>query len=204
MNIALRTSAALLLVASLPLVALTQQKGKADPHGHGAADHDLPTKAIAVLLPTEGSKVSGILTLTAEKDGVHISGKVGGLTPGKHGFHIHEFGDVSSPDGASAGGHYNPEGTMHGGPESEERHAGDFGNIEANEEGVATIDIDGKGLKLHFVIGRSFVVHAKADDLKSQPSGDAGGRVAVGVIGIAKGDMSAAPAGGAKGAKGAK
>jgi Cu-Zn family superoxide dismutase len=183
MNIALRTCAALLLVASLPLAAAAQPKGKADPHGHGAADHDLPTKAIAVLLPTEGSK------------------EVGGLTPGKHGFHIHEFGDVSSPDGASAGGHYNPDGHMHGGPDSQERHAGDFGNIEANQEGVATVNIDAKDLKLHFVIGRSFVVHAKADDLKSQPSGDAGGRVAVGVIGIAKGDMSAAPAGGAKGAK---
>lgn len=204
MNIALRTCAALLLVASLPLVALAQPKGKAAGHGHDHDDHDLPTKAVAVLLPTEGSKVSGILTLTAKHGGTHISGKVGGLTPGLHGFHIHEFGDVSSTDGSSAGGHYNPEGHMHGGPESKERHAGDFGNIEAGENGVAEININAKGLKLHFVIGRSFVVHAKADDLKSQPSGDAGGRVAVGVIGIAKGDASAAPAAGAKGAKGAR
>lgn len=192
MNMVLRTSAALLLVASLPLAALAQAKGKADPHGHGDAAPHLPTKAVAVLLPTEGNKVSGILTLTTKNGGVHITGKVSGLTPGLHGFHIHEFGDVSSPDGTSAGGHYNPEGTMHGGPDSEERHAGDFGNIEANADGVATVDINAKDLKLHFVIGRSFVVHAKADDLKSQPAGDAGGRVAVGVIGIAKGD---APAG---------
>jgi Cu-Zn family superoxide dismutase len=196
MTIAIRTFAALLLAASMSLTGYAQTKGKADAHGHDEAN--LPTKAIAVLLPTEGSKVSGVLTLTSGHGSVKISGKVGGLTPGLHGFHIHEFGDVSSKDGTSAGGHYNPDGHMHGGPDSKDRHVGDFGNIKANEDGVAEVNLDAKGLQLHFVIGRSFVVHAKEDDLKTQPSGDAGGRVAVGVIGIAKGDTAAATAPGAK------
>jgi superoxide dismutase, Cu-Zn family len=195
MTIVYRTIAALFVLTSLPAICLAQGKAKGGDHDHEA---HLPTKAIAVMLPTEGSKVSGILTLTAENGTVHIKGKVGGLTPGLHGFHIHEFGDVSSPDGASAGGHYNPDGHMHGGPEDKERHVGDLGNIKAGDDGVANVDVEARGAKLHFIIGRSLVVHAKEDDLKSQPSGDAGGRVAVGVIGIAKGDTAAAAAPGAK------
>lgn len=164
----------------------------ADAHAH-AADHPaLPTKAVCVLIPTQGNKTGGTLTLTAMEGEVHLSGKITGLTPGLHGFHIHEFGDISSADGAAAGGHFNPANEKHGGPGDQHRHAGDFGNVKASDDGVATVDIKAKGLQLHFIIGRSIVVHADPDDLKSQPSGNAGARVAVGVIGIR--DAKPAPA----------
>lgn len=145
-----------------------------------------PKMAVAILRPTKGNDVSGTITLTQEEDGVRIKGEVRKLKPGKHGFHIHQYGDLRDPEGKSAGGHFNPANVPHGGPDDAKHHAGDFGNIEANEDGVAQVDIKADWLKVHFVIGRAFVVHAGADDLKSQPSGDAGGRVALGVIGIAQ------------------
>jgi superoxide dismutase, Cu-Zn family len=139
---------------------------------------ELPKVGVAGLIPTEGHRQT--------QDGLRITGTVTGLKPGLHGFHIHEYGDVREPDGTAAGGHFNPAGTAHGGPQDEERHAGDLGNIKANQDGVAKVDIKAPWLKLHFVIGRSIVVHAGEDDFTSQPSGDAGARVAMGVIGIAE------------------
>lgn len=145
----------------------------------------LPSKGVCVLFPTKGSKVRGEVHLT-QKDGyTHVTGEVSGLTPGLHGFHIHEFGDLCSDDGTSTGGHYNPEGKKHGAPDAEERHLGDLGNIKAGKNGVAKVDVKMKGLKVHFVIGRGIIVHADPDDFKTQPTGNAGGRVAFGVIGIA-------------------
>lgn len=165
------------LLATVAVAADKEHEGDHPP---------VPHQAVAVLRPTKGNKVQGNIVLT-ERDGkVHITGRVRNLTPGRHGFHIHEFGDLRSPDGTSAGGHYDFEGHKHGGPDDKEHHAGDLGNIEANEEGIAKINIVADWLKVHFVIGRSIVVHAGADDLKSQPSGDSGARVAVGVIGFAE------------------
>ena len=179
----MRTTLRYWVALVLPLLAVSltiaADEKKADDH-----EAHLPKKGIAILTPTEGNNVRGTLTLMPTAHGVHITGKVTGLTPGEHGFHIHEFGDLSAPDGTSAGGHYNPEGHMHGGPDSKERHAGDLGNIKADKDGVAVVDVKTPAL-LHFIIGRAFVVHAKADDLKTQPTGDAGGRVALGLIGIA-------------------
>jgi Cu-Zn family superoxide dismutase len=112
-----------------------------------------------------------------------------GLTPGKHGFHIHEFGDCSSPDGKSAGGHFNPDNNPHAGHDAAQRHEGDMENIEADSSGKAHFELTDKIMTMsgeHSIIGRSVIVHEKADDLHSQPTGDAGGRVACGVIGIAK------------------
>ena len=153
--------------------------------GHVHSDQPLPTKAVCVLKPSKDQDVHGTFMLTEQGGVTEIIGEVSGLTPGKHGFHIHEFGDLRSDDGTSAGGHYNPEGHPHGGPEDAKRHVGDLGNIIADQSGKAIVKMKVKGLRVHFVLGRSLVVHAKEDDLKSQPSGDAGGRVAVGVIGIA-------------------
>jgi Cu-Zn family superoxide dismutase len=141
--------------------------------------------AVAVLKPTGEYKAHGHVTLQQQDSGVHLSGQIAGLTPGLHGFHIHEFGDLSAADGSSAGGHYNPGGHEHGGPEQPTRHAGDLGNVKADEKGVAKIDIQVEGIDLADIIGRSLVVHADGDDLKSQPSGNAGPRAALGVIGIA-------------------
>lgn len=147
-------------------------------------------KAIAVLVPGNDSGVSGTVTFTKVKDGVRVVADVKGLTPGKHGFHVHEFGDLSKADLTSTGGHFNPEGHAHAGPDAEERHVGDLGNLEADARGHAKADFVDKKIKLsgeHSIIGLAVIVHAGEDDLKSQPTGDAGGRVAGGVIAIAQG-----------------
>ena len=142
-------------------------------------------RAVCVLTPTKDNKVRGRIFFTQGEDGAtKIHGVVNNLTPGMHGFHIHEFGDLTDRTGKSAGGHFNPEGHDHAGPDADKRHVGDLGNIEADDKGVARVEMTVKGLKVHFILGRSIVVHAGKDDLKSQPSGNAGPRVAVGVIGI--------------------
>lgn len=154
-----------------------------------AASGGDPADAIAILLPTQGSNVTGVVKFTKVDGGVRVEAHVEGLTPGVHGFHVHEYGDLSAPDGTSAGGHFNPQGHDHGAPDGDKRHVGDLGNLEADEDGHAHYDRVDSELALsgaHSIIGRGIVVHEKADDLKSQPTGDAGGRVAVGVIGIAK------------------
>jgi len=158
----------------------------------GAAQHpeaEVPTRAIAIIQPASGSKVAGTVTFTKALGGVRVEAKITGLTPGKHGFHIHEFGDTSSPDAKSAGGHFNPKGSPHAGP-GQKRHIGDLGNIEADDKGDATYDKIDSQLMFHgetSILGRGLVIHAKEDDLKTQPTGNAGDRVGVAVIGAAKG-----------------
>jgi len=146
-------------------------------------------KAIAVLHPASGSQVMGTVTFTKTGDAVQVVADVTGLTPGKHGFHIHEFGDCSATDATSAGGHFNPTHKPHGAPDSAERHVGDLGNLEADASGKAHLEWRDKMLKLsgqNCILGLAVIVHEKEDDLKSQPVGNAGGRVACGVIGVAK------------------
>jgi len=187
---------------TLAAMAARAQQPVAPPHAPAAAPHAMMaspgvTKAIAVLQPTKsGGDVSGTVTFTQTASGVQVVADIHGLTPGKHGFHIHEFGDSHSPDGMSAGGHFNPTGAPHAAPTSPARHVGDLGNIEADEKGHAKLDVIDPALTFHgptSILGRGVVVHAKADDLKSQPAGDAGAQVAVGVIGVAKSE-TAAPA----------
>lgn len=149
---------------------------------------DEPTKAIAVLHPSAGSQVMGTVTFTKSGDAVQVVADITGLTPGKHGFHIHEFGDCSAPDGASAGSHFNPTKKAHGAPDASERHLGDLGNIEADKDGKAHLDLKDKTLKLsgeNSILGRGVIVHEKVDDW-SQPTGNAGGRLACGIIGVTK------------------
>jgi Cu-Zn family superoxide dismutase len=149
-----------------------------------------PLKAIAVLHPTGGNKLSGTVTFTEVADGVQVQAEITGLTPGNHGFHVHEFGDCSAADASSAGAHFNPTNKPHAGPDATERHVGDMGNVEADASGKAKLEYVDHHISLTndqaSVIGRSVVVHAKADDLKSQPAGDSGARIACGVIGRAK------------------
>ena len=150
---------------------------------------DEPTKAIAVLHPTKGSNVEGTVSFTKAGDEIKVVADLTGLTPGKHGFHIHEFGDCSSPDGKAAGGHFNPGKSPHAGHDATPRHVGDLGNIEADSSGKAHLELTDKMMTMsgeNSIIGRGLIVHEKADDLKTQPTGDAGGRVACGVIGVAK------------------
>jgi Cu-Zn family superoxide dismutase len=147
-----------------------------------------PTKAICIMQPLSDSKVKGVVTFTVKGDKVVVKGRISGLTPGLHGFHVHEFGDMTSADGLSTGGHFNPEGKMHGGQKAKDRHVGDLGNVMANANGVAEFEFADPLVKLsgpHSILGRGLIVHAKADDEKTQPTGDAGGRVGGGVIGVA-------------------
>jgi Cu-Zn family superoxide dismutase len=146
-------------------------------------------EALAVVNPTEGSKVNGTVSFAKDGKGVRITANVEGLSPGLHGFHIHEFGDCSSPDASSAGGHFNPTGMPHAGPKAEKRHVGDLGNLEAAKNGVAKLEVTDDVISLEgpeSIVGRSVIIHARTDDLKTQPAGGAGARVACGVIGISK------------------
>jgi Cu-Zn family superoxide dismutase len=174
-----------LLISTAALVAAVAWAAEDKKDSKHTAEPQPPTTGVAVLMPTKGNHVEGTIIFSTHQDGTHVTGHVSGLTPGKHGFHVHEFGDLRSHDGESAGAHFNPTGAKHGGPEHGDHHAGDLGNITADEQGNAKVDMHAEGLQLHFAVGRSIVVHAKADDLKTQPSGDSGPRVAVGVIGIA-------------------
>jgi Cu-Zn family superoxide dismutase len=157
------------------------------PTTGSAADSMSPQTAIAHLQPTQGSDASGIVTFTQLPEGVEVTAEIRGLSPGKHGFHVHEKGDCSAPDASSAGEHYNPDGTAHGAPENPppQRHAGDLGNLEAGPDGIAHYRRVDPVMPLagpNSVIGKAVVVHAGADDLTSQPAGNAGPRAACGVI----------------------
>jgi len=146
------------------------------------------TKAIAVLHPASGSKVTGTVTFTQTGDSVQVVADITGLTPGKHAFHIHEFGDCSAADASSAGSHFNPMHKQHGAPDATDRHAGDMGNLEADNTGKAHLELKSSLMKLSgetSILGRGVIVHEKVDDW-SQPVGNAGGRMACGVVGVAK------------------
>jgi superoxide dismutase, Cu-Zn family len=160
-----------------------------------AAQHDMqnmgkdPAKAIALLSPAKDKTVKGVVTFTQTDKGVKVYAHLEGLTPGKHGFHIHEFGDCTAADLTSAGGHFNPTQMSHGAPGDEMRHSGDLGNIVADDKGMAVLEWVDPMMQLsgpNSIIGHAVIVHAKEDDLKTQPTGNAGGREACGVIGIAK------------------
>ncbi len=147
-------------------------------------------QAVAVLQPTQGNHASGTVLFTQDGDKVTVEANVSGLTPNsQHAFHVHEFGDARSTDATSAGSHYNPEGHPHGLPGSESRHAGDFGNLTADAGGYAHLSLTVDNLTIagmhNPVLGRSVIIHAAADD-GSQPVGNAGARIAIGVIGVAK------------------
>lgn len=146
-------------------------------------------QAVAVVHATAGNKVHGQIRFTQSGDSVKVVAELEGLTPGqKHAMHIHQYGDCSAPDATSAGGHYNPEGHPHALPESNQRHAGDLGNVQADNQGKARYEITVNNISIagtkNPIIGRAVIVHAKPDD-GSQPVGNAGGRIACGVIGVA-------------------
>ena len=174
-------------------VACGPESGK---DGGAAADYVQPpdvdqTIAIgfveAILEPLGDSGVRGKVTFDPSPEGVRVQAQVSGLTQGKHGFHIHEIGDCSAPDGKSAGGHFNPAEVDHAGPGAGMAHAGDLGNLKADEAGDAKLTLVTSRITLGDgaptdIIGRAVIVHADPDDLTSQPTGAAGGRVACGVI----------------------
>jgi Cu-Zn family superoxide dismutase len=144
----------------------------------------------------KGEVVNGTVFFKQEGDSVSITGELTGLTEGKHGFHVHEFGDLTNGC-TSAGPHFNPDKCAHGAPEGAKgsRHVGDLGNVTAGVDGVAKIDITDKMISLggeNSIMGRTIVIHADIDDLGkgghelSGTTGNAGARAACGVIGISK------------------
>ena len=173
-NVAMRST--VLFAASL-LLALSG----------GASAHGGMSSASAELTATSGSAVKGSLRFEQiDDDTVLVKGLVAGLTPGKHGFHVHVNGNCDSPDGMSAGGHYAPFGGHHGAPDGKDHHLGDLGNILADQNGVAEVSLEIHRVSLaliglNSIIDRSIVIHAKEDDF-SDPAGNSGARVACGVI----------------------
>ncbi len=146
-------------------------------------------KAVAVIHPTKGNKTSGTVTFVQKENGIEVNAQISGLTPGEHGFHIHEFGDCACDDAKCAGEHFNPTHQKHGAPTDTERHVGDLGNVTADANGKAHYTYIDHDIALHGsnnIIGRSVIVHADKDDFVSQPTGNAGARVGCGVIGIQK------------------
>ena len=144
-------------------------------------------RATANLQPTKGSKAAGTADFRQVGTKVRVVANVTGLTPGReHGFHVHEAGDCSSGDGMSAKGHFNPQGKPHGHPQSGERHAGDMPALRADASGNAKLDTELDIMTVApgpaSVVGRGLIVHADPDDYKTQPTGNAGARLACAVI----------------------
>ncbi|MBT8401515.1 MAG: superoxide dismutase family protein [Rhodothermia bacterium] len=183
-----RTLIAALVITATLAACQNREDGAHDDHSGDAQASASNNSLVAELSPTEGNSVEGVVSFTATEDGVLISAHVTGLEPGKHGFHIHETGDCSAPDGTSAGGHFNPGETPHGAPSNpaDQRHVGDLGNIEADESGMAHHEATDTVISLEgpeSIDGKAVIVHSGEDDLMSQPTGAAGSRLACGVIG---------------------
>jgi Cu-Zn family superoxide dismutase len=148
---------------------------------------DEPLRATAALQPTKGSKAFGEATFEEAGDKVKVIVFAQGLKPGQeHGFHIHEAGDCSSGDGMSTKGHFNPHDKPHGHPSTSERHAGDLPALKAGKDGRARLDVTIDLITVRpgpaSIIGRGLIIHADPDDYKTQPTGNAGARIACGVI----------------------
>jgi len=158
----------------------------AAPAEAAAAPAAAPRSIEVPIEAKSGSKLSGKAVLTETEGGVHVVLTLEGIEPGEHGAHVHEKGDCSAADGASAGGHFNPQSKDHGLPGADKRHLGDLGNITIAKDGKGSLDITAPGANLKAgdaasFVGRSIIVHAKKDD-GGQPTGNAGGRVGCGVI----------------------
>ena len=143
--------------------------------------------ATATLTPTTGNSTTGSVRFVQDGDRVQVSGEIRGLKPGsEHGFHVHEKGDCSSGDGMSAGGHFIPDGAPHGRHGAGTHHVGDIPSLRANANGVARFDFTSTTIRLgngpHSVVGRGLIVHRDPDDYTTQPTGNAGPRLACAVI----------------------
>ena len=178
------------LVVGCESMTSSKESSKKMDTGKTAVAHLTPSKA-ATTMPAN-TNVTGTVKFTDEGNGkTKIVADISGLAPNtKHGFHIHEKGDLSSPDLMSTGGHYNPDKHIHGGPTTSPVHAGDLGNLEADDKGVAKMDLTVDNISLggakNDVVGKPVIIHAKEDDYKTQPTGNAGGRIGGGIIEVSK------------------
>ncbi len=174
-------------ILALTLMACAQSPKQAETTSSAeAVATPAPTKAQAVLKAANGSKIKGIIHFSEDGGKMKVETIVEGLKPGPHGFHLHEVGDCSKADFSSAGGHFNPAHGTHGAPGSNSHHAGDFGNLIANNKGKANTSLTLEGLTMkpgaESIIGKAVIIHKDKDDLKSQPAGNSGPRIACGVI----------------------
>jgi len=172
--------------------------GNPSRQGRGQVPYDEGGPRRAVVVLRGPGQTSGVINLDQQSPNtpVIINGRITGLSPGPHGLHFHELGDLSNGC-TSAGPHYNPFGRNHGSPQDpkEYRHIGDLGNIEADRSSNAIVYIEDPLITLYgrlSVIGRSLVVHERVDDLgrggnqESANTGNSGGRLACGVVGLAQ------------------
>ncbi len=179
-------------IALLGLAACASAPPERAPEPVIPAPVSTAQQAVVALASASGSRVSGRLEIAPMGDGVHVAGEVGGLRPlGHYGFHVHERGDCSAVDASSAGGHFDPTHAPHGRAAHGAHHAGDMDNIEAGADGVARVNVHLRGVTLggaapNDIAGRAVVVHADADDYRSQPAGNAGARLACGPIRVTR------------------
>ena len=142
--------------------------------------------AVAALVPTSGSTAQGTVELTQLADGsVEVRVDLEGVPAGVHGFHIHEKGDCGD-NGNAAGGHYNPLSTLHGAPDADPHHAGDFGKVTASAAGEVRTTFTTRSVTVEegpaTAVGHAIILHANPDDLQTQPTGNAGARIACGIV----------------------
>lgn len=141
-------------------------------------------KAKAKINPAKGYNIRGKIVFTQVNGGVKVFVDLTGAPPGKHGFHIHEYG-VCKGDFESAGGHFDPFDSKHGAPNDGQRHVGDLGNLTADKKGRVNFSFVDEHLSFEgsaSILYKSIVVHKESDDFKTQPTGGAGDRIACGVI----------------------
>ena len=167
-------------VAALSTLALAVAAGCASM---GTSEY----RATTTLEPTKGNQTEGTVTFVQRGDKVLVTADLRGLPPNsEHGFHVHEKGDCSSGDGMSAGGHFNPDGVPHGNAQPADGHAGDMPNLKADANGMARATFESSKMTVadgkHSIVGKGLIVHKDPDDYKTQPTGNAGARLACGVI----------------------
>ncbi len=171
----------LALVSILLLVFLSCRSSKPGP------------MAVAMLHPTSGSQAVGMVHFQQMADGsVEVKVDLKNVPPGVHGFHVHDKGDCGD-NGNAAGGHFNPMSMPHGAPDAVSHHAGDFGNVTADASGTVSATFTTHSVTVtagdKSVVGHAVILHGNPDDLTSQPSGNAGPRIACGVVQAMAGEM---------------
>lgn len=168
---------ALITLSALTLVACSSRDKE-------KAQEEMTVAHAELMTATKQDK--GKVNLQETKEGIRVTVDISGLKPkSTHGLHIHQNGKCDAPSFETAGGHFNPHSTAHGGPNSAEKHPGDFGNIIADAQGNAKKEImisKDQVAELKEIEGKAIILHEKADDLTSQPSGNSGGRMACGLI----------------------